>query len=62
VADYSQYESEGGMVDSLAIPLRTMQQFALDRRITLTLDIPPGDSTIIIFSAVVAYPHTDATA
>ena len=50
------------MVDSLAIPLRTMQQFALERRITVTLDIPPGDSTIIIFSAVLAYPHTDATA
>jgi len=59
-ADYSQYSPEGGFVDSVAISRESMQQFALSRRITLTLEIPPGDSTIIIRSVVLAYPHTEA--
>jgi hypothetical protein len=59
-ADYSQYESEGGFVDSMSIPVQTMAQFALERKVTLTLQVPPGDSTIVIFSAIIAYPHTEA--
>jgi len=58
--DYSQYSPDGGYFDSLGIPMHIMQQFALGRKVTLTLEIPPGDSTIIIHSVVLAYPHTEA--
>jgi len=58
--DYSQYSPDGGYVDSLGMPMHIMQQFALGRKVTLTLEIPPGDSTIIIHSVVLAYPHTEA--
>ena len=58
--DYSQYEAENGYIDSIPIPLRIMEQFALGRKVTFTLEIPPGDSTIIVHSAVLAYPSTEA--
>jgi hypothetical protein len=37
-----------------------MTRFALSRKVTLTLEVPPGDSTIVIQSVVLAYPHTEA--
>ena len=58
--DYSQYETESGYIDSIPIPLRIMEQFALGRKVTFTLEIPPGDSTIIVHSAVLAYPSAEA--
>jgi hypothetical protein len=60
LADYSQYAPDAAYVDSLEIPLSMMTRFALSRKVTLTLEVPPGDSTIVIQSVVLAYPHTEA--
>lgn len=55
-ADYSQYSPNGGYVDSIRIPRHVMAQFDMSKKAQVTLEIPPGDSTIIIHSAVLAYP------
>ena len=60
MADYSQYAPDGAYIDSLEIPLSMMTRFALTRKVTLTLEVPPGDSTIVVESVVLSYPHTEA--
>jgi len=54
--DLSQYDSLTGYVDSISIPLEVMVQFANSRKVSLTVEVPPGDGIVRIYSLVLAYP------
>jgi len=58
--DLSQYDELVGYVDSITIPLDVMVQFQNSRRISLTIEVPPGDGIVRIHSLVIAYPSTEA--
>ena len=57
--DYSQYEPSKGFVTSISIPLAIMRQFALKRSVDLTMEVPPGNTAIIVHSVVLTYPQRD---
>mmetsp|Transcript_4896 Transcript_4896/g.11394 ORF Transcript_4896/g.11394 Transcript_4896/m.11394 type:complete len:743 (+) Transcript_4896:1716-3944(+) len=56
--DYQQYDSTHGFVTSARVPREVLQQFLLkeDKRPMFSLDVPPGESSITVMSAVLAYP------
>jgi len=56
--DYSQYDVTKGFVTSARVPAAVLRQFRLkeDKRPMFSLDVPPGESSITVMSAVLAYP------
>ena len=58
--DFSQYDQSKPFVASVRVPLAVMQQFARERRVHFTIEVPPGDGQVTVLSAVVAYPTTEA--
>ena len=56
--DYAQYDPDAGFVSSIRIPKRILDQYQLkeDKRVAFSLDVPPGEGSIVIKSAVVSFP------
>uniref|UniRef100_A0A7S0YZP3 Laminin IV type A domain-containing protein n=1 Tax=Hemiselmis tepida TaxID=464990 RepID=A0A7S0YZP3_9CRYP len=56
--DYEQYAVERGFVTSARVPRAVLKQFLLkeDKRPMFSLDVPPGEGSITVMSAVLAYP------